>query len=344
MLLSIIIPLYNCSPVITRCLASIDYPEAEIIVVDDGSTDDSAKIVRDYSHKHKNVRLIQKKNGGVSSARNTGIESAKGKYIMFIDADDYLVPGGINRVIQLAEQNDADVVTYRIISVSNEAPIDSSSIEGVPMNTMTVTGKGNPLFRYDVPDFHVVDALFKLSTIIENGIRFSSQLSLREDDVFCGMLFCHTNTIIVTDLPLYRYVRSSYFSATHSKSINTQRKLVTSSYLAMKIRGEYVQEHFPEAMPWERLKYMRWVCHPKTAFRAGYSLPEYRSILKKYNELGCWPLDHNWVMAAGLNGTLKLRVKNRIKTFLCNHPWVAYQFLTIKQRKRGLNIFNENNT
>lgn len=336
MLLSIIIPVYNCSPVITRCLASIDYPEAEIIVVDDGSTDDSAKIVREYSQDHKNVRLIQKTNGGVSSARNTGIESANGKYIMFLDADDYLVPGGINRVIQLAEHNDADVVTYRIISVSNESPIDHSSIEDVPIKTKTVAGKGSSLFRYDVPDFHVVDALFKLSTIIENEIRFSSQLSLREDDVFCGMLFCHTNTIIVTDLPLYRYVRSSFFSATHNKSIETQRNLITSSYLAMRIRGEYIQERFPEAMPWERLKYMRWVCHPKTAFRAGYSLSEYRSILKKYNELGCWPLDYNWVQAAGLNGSIKSRMKYRIKTFLCNHPWIAYQFLPISERKRGL--------
>lgn len=333
MLLSIVIPAYNCSPVIIRCLDSIDYPDAEIIVVDDGSTDGLSIIVSEYSQNHPNVTLIQKDNGGVSSARNLGIESASGKYIMFVDADDYLVPGGISRIVELAESSNADVVTYRIISVMNNDSIDICPIDTYPITSKRVNGAGEALLRYDVPDFHVVDALFRLSCIIDNNIRFSTQLSIREDDVFCGMLFCHTNSIVVTDLPLYRYVRSSSYSSTHNTSLEKQRKLISSSYLAMRIRGDYVKEHIPEAMSHERMKYMRWVCFPTTAFEYGYSLHDYSLVLKEYEKIGCWPLDYNWFHIAGLDCSLKMRVKNRIKTFLCNNPKMAYIILNLCKRR-----------
>ena len=328
-LLTVIIPIYNCAPVIRQCLDSIDYPDAEVLVIDDGSTDSTAETVLRFAQDHPNVRLIQKENGGVSSARNLGLASASGKYVLFIDADDYLVPGGISRIVELAENNDADVVTYRIVSVSNTAPVDTESVRDYQMAYRMIIGEGESLLRYDVPDYHVVDAVFRRLLINENEIRFSSQLSLREDDVFCGMLFCHANKVIVTDLPLYRYVRSSNYSSTHNQSLEKQRKLIASSYLAMRLRGDYVKEHCPEAMPWERMKYMRWVCHPKTAFNACYSLSEYKAILNEYKELGCWPLEYNWIHAAGLDETWKQRMKNRVKTFLCNHPGVAYQLLKL---------------
>ena len=111
---SVIIPCYNCAPVIERCLDSIDYPETEIIVVNDGSKDDSAKVIEQYiqTHSTKNVILINKPNGGVSSARNLGIQRATGKYIVFVDADHYLMTDGLVRVVDIADKEDADVVLY----------------------------------------------------------------------------------------------------------------------------------------------------------------------------------------------------------------------------------------
>ena len=73
-LLSVVIPMYNCAPVITRCLDSIDYPEYEILVGNDGSKENGADVVEQYVATNSNVRLINKPNGGVSSARNLGIE------------------------------------------------------------------------------------------------------------------------------------------------------------------------------------------------------------------------------------------------------------------------------
>jgi hypothetical protein len=91
-----------------------------------------------------------------------------------------------------------------------------------------------------------------------------------------------------------------------------------------------VDHYCPEAMSLERLKYMRWVCGPKTAIEAGYSLKEYKDLLGRFKKLGCWPIDYNWMRVARLDWSWKVRMKNRAKTFLCNHPDLAYLLLRRK--------------
>lgn len=324
LLLSVIIPLYNCAPVIVRCLESIDYPDAEIIVVDDGSTDGSAEVVKDYMTIHSNVRLIQKENGGVSSARNVGIEAASGKYIMFVDADDYLAHDGIELVLKIAEKHNADVVKFGCCYLTSEDNYVAETVKSFQYTINTIEGRFSALKRNDIPDYLVWDGLCLRSIIMDNNIRFHSDLSLHEDDVFMGELYCHVDKVVVTDLPVYRYVLSSNQSSTHNQSMDNQRRLIESSYLAMEHRGWYVEQYFPEAMPLERLKYMRWVCKPKTAIAAGYSLKEYKSILSRYKALGCWPVDYNWMHVARMDWSRKVRMKNRLRTFLCNHPVLAY--------------------
>jgi glycosyltransferase involved in cell wall biosynthesis len=323
-LLSVVIPVYNCMPVVPRCLDSIDYPDAEIIVVDDGSTDDSAKVIKDYAATHSNVQLIRKENGGASSARNVGIEAASGKYIMFVDADDYLVPDGLSRIVDLAEAEEADIVKYKIVCVGNDAAVDTGSIQHFRMLSETVCGRGAVLQRNDISDYHVVDCIFRRDVIMDNRIRFQTDLSLREDDVFMGMFYCHSEKVVSTDLPLYRYVVSSNCSSTHFQSIEKQRRLIESGYKAVEYRKDYIGQRFPEALPLERLKYMRWVCRPKTAIEAGYSLKEYKEILGKFKSLGCWPIAYNWMHVAQMDWSLKVRMKNRMITFMCNHPGFAY--------------------
>lgn len=325
-LLSVIIPVYNCAPVITRCIDSIDYPAAEIIVVDDGSTDNSADVVRRYIENHPNVRLIQKENGGVSSARNVGIEEASGKYIMFVDADDYLASDGIDKILKIAEENDADVVKYKIEFLSNNSKQDIPSLSDWFISYEIICGKGQSLLRNDISDYHVFDACFRRDLIINCHVRFHTDLSLHEDDVFMGELLCCCGKVISTDLPLYHYIRASNYSSTHNQSIEKQRKLIDSGYLAIGYRSSSVEQYCPEALPLERLKYMRWVCTPKKAKMAKYSLREYKKILGKFKNYNCWPLDYRWFRIARLDWSWKVRLKNVVKTFLCNHPNLGYIF------------------
>ncbi len=108
-LLSVIVPVYNCEKYLDECLASLtrqglDDDEYEVLVVNDGSTDKSAEIALSYCEKYHNFYLLNQENQGVSAARNKGLESARGKYIAFIDSDDYVVDNLYLSVISLIEK------------------------------------------------------------------------------------------------------------------------------------------------------------------------------------------------------------------------------------------------
>lgn len=324
-LLSVIIPMYNCAPVIVRCLDSIDYPNCEIIVVNDGSIDNGADVVEKYAATHCNVRLINKPNGGVSSARNLGIKEANGKYIVFVDADDYLAHGGLGRVIALAEQYQADIVKYKINSMNHNAPCVYNSIADYEMSIEVISGRAQALNRYDISDYHVVDAIFRTATIRDNGIHFCTDLHLREDDVFMGAFYSIASQVVVTNLPLYNYYTSSYYSHTHNQPVERQRVLIDSGLLAIRHRKAFIAEKCPnETFPYERLKYMRWVCNLRNAISAQFTMKEYMILLNEFRKEGVYPLEYAWIKAAGWDYAFKPYLKHVIQTFMINNPRLSY--------------------
>ncbi|TXE10896.1 glycosyltransferase [Gelidibacter salicanalis] len=123
MKLSIIIPVYNVEKYIAQCLDSVlnqdlGPEEYEIIVVNDGSTDSSAEIAHSYARNNTNIKVIDKENGGVGSARNCGMDLAIGKYIYFIDSDDYLIKNSLKKLIDTCENNNLDMLTFLSTSFS----------------------------------------------------------------------------------------------------------------------------------------------------------------------------------------------------------------------------------
>lgn len=134
MRLSFIVPIYNVEPYLRKCVDSLlnqDYDDYEIILVDDGSTDNSGAICDDYANKHQTsntkhqtcpIRVIHRKNGGLSAARNSGIEIANGDYLMFVDSDDYIEPNVLGGLIAQVERDHLDVLRYRLqyVRVKNE--------------------------------------------------------------------------------------------------------------------------------------------------------------------------------------------------------------------------------
>lgn len=334
-LLSVVIPMYNCAPVITRCLDSIDYPDCEILVINDGSKDNGAEIVEKYAALHPHVHLVNKPNGGVSSARNLGIEQAKGKYIVFVDADDYLAQDGLARMITLAEAYNADIVKYKIHYLNHDAPCVYHSVENFDMKVEVISGKAQALQRYDISDYHVVDAVFRTSTIRDNGVHFFTDLHLREDDAFMGAFYSVASQVVVTNLPLYNYYTSSYFSHTHSQPVERQRVLIQSGLLAIRHRREFIATHCPnQTFPYERLKYMRWVCSVRNAVDAGMTYKEYVALLNEFRKEGVYPLEYAWIKVAGWDYALKPYMKRVMQTFMVNHPWLFWQFAKWYYRKK----------
>ena len=106
-LVSIIIPVFNTESFLKRCLDSVisqSYKNIEIILVDDGSPDHCGEICDEYANSHSNVKVIHQMNGGLSAARNSGIEEAKGKFVQFVDPDDYLEPNVLKLLVEKMEK------------------------------------------------------------------------------------------------------------------------------------------------------------------------------------------------------------------------------------------------
>ncbi|MBZ2404815.1 glycosyltransferase family 2 protein [Liquorilactobacillus hordei] len=107
-LISVIVPVYNVAPFLRRCLDSIInqiYKNIEIVLVNDGSTDNSGEILNEYKLKDPRIKIIQQRNGGLSNARNTGISNSKGTYITFIDSDDYVSKDYVSYLLSLLQKN-----------------------------------------------------------------------------------------------------------------------------------------------------------------------------------------------------------------------------------------------
>ena len=112
-LVSVIIPVYNVQQYLPQCLESVcnqTYSRIEIIVVDDGSKDTSGTIADEYAEKDERITVIHKANGGLSSARNEGIDHAKGEYYLFVDSDDYIDPETVERLLGAMLKQDAQLV------------------------------------------------------------------------------------------------------------------------------------------------------------------------------------------------------------------------------------------
>lgn len=204
--LSIIIPVYNAEDYLSRCLDSIlnqDMSSYEVILVDDGSTDSSALICDRYSATDPRFRTIHKPNGGVSSARNAGLNLAKGEYVMFVDSDDALAPGALDTMT--SGLNGEDFVLGGFIEYIGQIPHRNVT----PAETTTYSGDSLAAF-FDANirrNCEMLDApwakLFKRKSL--DSHRFNEKLYYAEDKIFVFEFLFRCNTIRTCASVVYHY-------------------------------------------------------------------------------------------------------------------------------------------
>lgn len=200
-LVSVIVPVYNAEKYLEKCIQSLleqDIADYEVILVDDGSTDKSATIIDEYCSKSSVLRSVHKSNGGVSSARNQGLKMAKGKYIAFVDSDDYVDKDYLSSMVSSYTKEDIDLVVSSML-FDDIKTISEKEGEYSPVETACRFYTRNSFQGY------LVNKLFKASIITENNITFDENSHFCEDLLFCAEYVRYIRKTCYTDKACYHY-------------------------------------------------------------------------------------------------------------------------------------------
>lgn len=208
--LSIIIPMYNVEPYIERCLSSLqdqDIPmeEYEIICINDGSPDNSREVVIRFQRQNKNIILIDQSNQGVSKARNNGINVARGKYLLFVDPDDYIIPNSLNSRLVNAEDKSAQVSVLGFTFLDKDGLILKEIFSEAYTSEVYRGTEAYFLARGDGrtdPD-RTWAILFDKGFITHYNLLFLSDMPYLEDGEFIARVFCLANRCIFDGASFY---------------------------------------------------------------------------------------------------------------------------------------------
>lgn len=239
-MISVIVPVYNAALYLHQCLDSIlqqSYEALEIILVDDGSKDDSGRICDEYAQKDSRIRVIHQENGGAAAAKNAGLRIATGTYLSFVDSDDFLEPGAYRYMTGLLEENSADAVQCAFRRVyrdrQEECVIGSGKIT---LDTEAALVR----FAEDWTSALLWNKLYKRS-LFEN-IYFPIGHVI-DDEFFTYRGIMNAKKIIYTDRIIYNY-RMRRSSVMHSPELS-QRRLM-DSLIYIKERRENIISRFPK--------------------------------------------------------------------------------------------------
>lgn len=225
-LMTAIVPVYNVEDCLQRCLESLIQQEnadgkLEILLVDDGSLDQSGSICDKYGACYSNIRVIHKKNGGLSSARNAGLDQAKGQYIFFVDSDDYLEKNAV-QVLECALQKHGfpDAIVYNGTQDTKEERKELR--KDIPLRACCVSGKEYLLEHYKNRSLNVEAWLYLYSRefLNNNLLRFREGI-LHEDVEFTPRAMLKAGKILEIPEKLYHYViRENSISTSKNKEKN----------------------------------------------------------------------------------------------------------------------------
>lgn len=238
-LFSVIVPIYNVEVYLEQCILSIttqSYDNFELILVDDGSPDNCPFICDKWAKIDSRIKVIHKRNGGLSDARNCGLNVAVGDYVWFVDSDDWIVENAFERLVFFLKKNPtAELLQFMLLENKNghEIRIYNKTVDNnaIYLSNTDYVGKAMPLFP-------VMQFLIKRETLMKNELFFIKGV-LHEDIPFGHMLIHFIKNVYIIPEPLYNYrIRQS--SITSSSTIRNCYSLIESFKLEIQFREKYV--------------------------------------------------------------------------------------------------------
>ncbi|WP_223067913.1 glycosyltransferase [Paenibacillus caui] len=213
-LISVIVPVYNVENYLPKCLDSIcgqTYSRLEIIIVNDGTKDGSERIIDEYALRDKRIKMVVKPNGGLSSARNAGMEIATGDYVAFIDSDDWIAPEMLEHMYDTAEAGNCDLVVCnydKVFADHTERSFLQMKEEIVDVRKL---GLAEYMYRYLFTYAHgheVWNKLYRRDILVQNAIRFEPNKEIFSEDLLFNLyVLCHARNIAAIDRSFYFYLQ-----------------------------------------------------------------------------------------------------------------------------------------
>ncbi len=210
--ISVIVPVYNVEETLERCLESIlsqNFKDYEIILVNDGSTDNSGSICDQYAKKHQFIRVIHKENEGLGPTRNAGVKLAKGKYVYHCDSDDWLSPNLLQDCYTAAESNDANIVVFGYTIYTEENELKQYQTIKAPQGFYETKTEAREFFIEQFSNSFVVQSacnrLIKRDFLINNDIWFKP-FRRCQDVIFSLDLFGKASRVFCIDKSYYNYI------------------------------------------------------------------------------------------------------------------------------------------
>lgn len=316
--ISIIVPVYKAEKYLDRCVSSLinqTNQDIEIILVDDGSPDASGAICDSRAKKDSRIKVIHKKNEGQGIARNAGLDIAEGKYVMFLDSDDYLEESACKRLYEIAESEKADLCCYGYQiegadgKIINRAKLKGSVYEGKEIaDKFVLHFFGDSMEEDDLRGVSACMTLFRRQIIEEHLIRFRSERQFLSEDTIFNLDFCqYVGRAVVVPEYFYHYVQNGdSFSHAYRKDRFELTKVLCDVL-------EHYSDIYKNQMKTEnRIRMVYWVslmeCIKQEMRREDSSLPETYRMIRK---MCCDSETKKRIQAmetAGLNGKQKLLV------------------------------------
>lgn len=228
-LLSIIVPVYNVEEYLNRCMESLagqSYSNIQLILVDDGSTDQSGRICDEWAAKSSRITVYHKPNGGLSDARNYGLSKAEGEYVMFVDSDDYISSDAASVLMQDALNFGADVVIGHSVLLNPSKAMDF--LENIIRDNFEYhkiySGKDymEKCLAHGGLRMEVWRNLYRRKFLLSNGLMFRKGI-YHEDEEFTPRMFLAAEKVVLNDCAFYFYDNSRTESITNSCSISKEK-------------------------------------------------------------------------------------------------------------------------